>query len=152
MSGARLAYVNILARDIEALSAFYRETLGFPEIMGHRSPIYRCLDAGGMELGFNAPAAYGLLGLDDRRPGDAIPPAVAYFTFELASREAVAASVATALAQGGKLRKGPYLTYYNAWQAVMEDPEGNIFRLNHRIGPRTPADQVDGPWNAAPPA
>jgi hypothetical protein len=28
--------------------------------------------------------------------------------------------------------KGPYRTYYGAWQVVAEDPEGNVFRLNHR--------------------
>ena len=44
---ARLAYVNIIARDIEGLSRVYTDVFGFPEIEGHRSPIYRRLDAGG---------------------------------------------------------------------------------------------------------
>jgi len=25
---------------------------------------------------------------------------------------------------------------------VLADPEGNVFRLNHRIGPRTPYDDL----------
>ena len=70
---ARVAYVNVLARDNVALSLFYQRLFGFPEIESHRSPIYRCLDAGGMELGFNADEAYDLLGIGDRRPSGASP-------------------------------------------------------------------------------
>ena len=66
-ASARIAYVNIFARDIVALSGFYARLFGFAEIEAHRSPIYRCLDAGGVELGFNAPEAYGLLGIADRK-------------------------------------------------------------------------------------
>ncbi len=145
MSGARLAYANMLARDIEALSAFYARVLGFSEIPGHRSPIYVCLDAGGMELGFNAVDAYRLLAIEDRRPQDEHGPVTSYLTFELPSPDALEACVTACLACGGVMRKAPYLTYYNAWQAVLEDPEGNVFRLNHRIGPRVPAADVEAP-------
>jgi predicted enzyme related to lactoylglutathione lyase len=132
---ARLAYANIIADDIERLSRFYRDVLGLDEIVGHRSPIYRCLDAGGMELGFNARKAYELLGLDDRR-ADGRAPVRAYFTFEVASREAVDLAAEATLRFGGAVVKAPYETYYNAWQVVLEDLEGNIFRVNHRMGPR----------------
>jgi len=142
--GARVAYVNLLARDIEALSGFYGSVFGFAEIAAHRSPIYRCLDGGAVELGFNADQAYDLLGIGDRRPHGAAPVRV-YFTIEVGSPTAVAAAAATAAAQGGRIIKPPYTTYYNACQAVLEDPEGNVFRVNHRIGPRRPADQLDSP-------
>ncbi len=149
MSGARLAYGNILARDIEALSAFYSVLLGLPEIVGHRSPIYRCLDAGGVELGFNADAAYDLLGLGARRPG-ADRSVRAYLTFEVPSREAVEDLAHRVAALGGAVLKPPYDTYYNARQAVLEDPEGNVFRVNHRMGPRLAADKVvSPPWKGA---
>jgi predicted enzyme related to lactoylglutathione lyase len=143
---ARVAYINLFAQDIEKLSAFYAKLFGFPELVGHRSPIYRCLDAGAVELGFNADKAYDLLGLGDRRPDDR-PPIRVYFTIELPSREAVDAAVQQAERGGGRLVKGPYTSYYNAWQAVLEDPEGNIFRVNHRMGPRTPPEQLaQKPW------
>lgn len=132
-----LAYVNLFARDIEALSAFYAELLGFGEIESHRSPIYRCLDAGGTELGFNALKAYELLGLDGRQPATGEQaPVTGYFTFEMASVADVEDTARRAVELGGSVMKPPYRTYYNAWQAVLCDPEGNVFRLNHRMGPR----------------
>jgi predicted enzyme related to lactoylglutathione lyase len=145
-AAARVAYVNLFAQDIDKLSAFYATLFGFPELVGHRSPIYRCLDAGGVEFGFNADQAYELLGLADRKPAGR-PPVRAYFTIELGSREAVDAAIGRVESQGGRVIKGPYTSYYNAWQAVLEDPEGNVFRVNHRMGPRTPADQLaEKPW------
>lgn len=134
---ARLAYANIIARDIVALSRFYSEVLGFPEIVGHRSPIYRCLDAGGIELGFNAHDAYALLNLADRKPAG--PASVGtYVTFEVPLKSQVDAIARDAVVHGGTIIKPPYETYYNGWQAVLADPEQNVFRINHRMGPRKP--------------
>ena len=142
----RLAYVNLFARDPVALAAFYTAVFGFAEIEGHRSPIYRCLDAGGMELGFNAETSYDLLGLADRRP-EGRAPLRTYLTVEVGSPSAVVAAVRAALAAGGRRVKPAYDTYYNARQAVLEDPDGNVFRVNHRMGPRTPAGEVaNPPW------
>jgi catechol 2,3-dioxygenase-like lactoylglutathione lyase family enzyme len=143
---ARLAYVNILAADIEALSGFYARLLGFSEIESHRSPIYRCLDARGMELGFNADQAYDLLHIADRRPQGRGGVQV-YLTFEVESPDEVGALAQACVGAGGRIVKEPYDTYYNARQAVLEDPEGNVFRLNCRKGPRMPADLVENaPW------
>ncbi|WP_300298687.1 VOC family protein [Ferrovibrio sp.] len=143
MAAARLAYVNLFARDIVAQAAFYTALFGFTEIQAHRSPIYRCLDANGTELGFNAPEAYDLLALQSRRPPDDQPlPLGSYFTIELDSEAAIDRAVAGCRRLGGSVLKEPYLTYYNAWQAVLADPEGNVFRVNHRIGHRTPYDEL----------
>ena len=144
MTAARLAYVNLFARDIVALAGFYAELFGFAEIVAHRSPIYRCLDASGAELGFNAVEAYTLLNLDSRRPADTAGPVPlgAYFTIELDTAEAVDRVAADCSRLGGCVLKPPYLTYYNARQAVLADPEGNVFRANHRIGPRTPYEAL----------
>ncbi len=143
MAKARLAYVNLFARDIAAQSAFYSRLFGFAEIEAHRSPIYRCLDANGAELGFNAPEAYGLLALDARRPqGEGPAPLGAYFTIEVDSADAVDRIAAECRQLGGAVLKEPYLTYYNARQAVLADPEGNVFRVNHRIGHRTAYDDL----------
>jgi len=88
---ARLAYVNLFARNLDGLMGFYARLFGLREIAAHRSPIYRCLDAHGAELGFNAAEAYALLCLDDRRPApEAGPlPLGSYFTVELDTVEAV---------------------------------------------------------------
>lgn len=135
---ARLAYVNLFARDIERLSGFYLTLFGFSEIVGHRSPIYRCVDAGGIELGFNASKAYELLELSRRQPEAPVSPVTAYFTFEVASVELVDQLAARAVELGGAIVKPPYSTYYNAHQVVLTDPEQNVFRINHRTGARVP--------------
>jgi predicted enzyme related to lactoylglutathione lyase len=141
---ARLAYVNVFSRDPERLASFYTALFGFAEIAGHRSPIYRCLDAGGVELGFNADKAYDLLGLGDRRTRGDRTVSV-YATFEVASSAAVDALAARAAELGGDILKSPYDTYYNARQAVLADREGNVFRVNHRLAPRRPAAEIEEP-------
>ena len=147
LAPTRLCYVNLFAKDIVALSQFYSDLFGFPEIADHRSPIYRCLDAGGIELGFNAEPAYELLGLGTRKSGSQDGIGV-YFTIEVTSVAAVAEIAARVESHGGKVVKSPYDTYYNARQAVLEDPEGHIFRVNHRIGPRLPAAEIKAPpWD-----
>ncbi len=147
MTAPHLAYANIFARDIEGLSKFYADLFGFPEVVGHRSPIYRCLDVGGgVELGFNAEKAYELLGLADRKPSGKAP-VVTYFSIEVGNREAVDTAVAGIAKLGGRVVKPPYVSYYNAYQSVLEDPEGNIFRVNHRMGAREPSDKIaNPPW------
>jgi catechol 2,3-dioxygenase-like lactoylglutathione lyase family enzyme len=135
---ARLAYVNIFAKDIEKLAAFYRDLFGFAEIDAHRSPIYRCLDGGGIEFGFNAPKAYELLGIPERQ-GDVVITR-AFITIEVDAADMVDSTAERATTLGGRIIKAPYLTYYNARQCVLEDPEGNLFRVNHRLGARTPFD------------
>ena len=145
---ARLAYVNILSEDIDALAKFYSGVFGFQEIANHRSPIYRCLDAGGIELGFNAPMARDLLNLPAREHEGGSAGAT-YFTFEMDAVETLEEAMHRAIAHGARLLKPPYDTYYNARQCVLADPEGNIFRLNFRRGARPPADDVpDPPWSA----
>lgn len=144
-ASARLAYANIFAADIDALSQFYSKLLGFPLMPERSSPIYRCLDAGGgLEFGFNAPLAYELLGVAQRKPAHDGRVNV-YLTFEVGSVADVDGIAASAVALGGSIVKPPYDTYYNARQAVLEDPEGNVFRVNHRKGPRQPAEEVSNP-------
>lgn len=129
----RLSYLNLFAHDIEAQARFYAAALDMAEVLALRSPIFRCLDAGGVLLGFNAHAAYELLNLADRVPERLVT--TAYATFELESTAAVDAGVKRVQDLGGTLIKAPYRTYYNAYQAVLADPEGNVFRLNHDLKP-----------------
>ena len=64
---------------------------------------------------------------------------------EVSTPEAIDKAVTAALENGGRLVRAAYDTYYNARQAIMEDPEGNVFRINHRKGPRIPADELENP-------
>ncbi len=127
---AHLSYVNVFARDVVALSGFYQQVFGFPEIEAIRSPIFRGLDTGRSSLGFNALDAYELLHLSefsDTRGAKFL------LNIDVDSREEVDRRVPVALAAGATLVKAPYETYYHWYQAVLLDPEGNVFRINYML-------------------
>lgn len=118
--------VNVLSADIDAQIAFYQALFGFAEIETSRTPIYRALDTGDSELGFNAPEARELLALPPASP----TPAVSVFaTFVLAEPGEVDRAAARAAGLGGRIVKPPFRTYYDQWQAMLADPEGHVFRV-----------------------
>jgi len=125
---ATLSYVNVFAKDVVALSSFYQRVFGFAEIEAIRSPIFRGLDTGKSNIGFNAHDAYALLqlgeGADDVR-GDSF-----LLNIDVESQAEVDRMVPVAVASGATLIKAPYVTYYHWYQAVLRDPEGNVFRIN----------------------
>ncbi|MCU0761378.1 MAG: VOC family protein, partial [Steroidobacteraceae bacterium] len=118
--------VNVLSVDIDRQLAFYQGLFGFAEIERSRSPIYRALDTGESELGFNAPAARDLLSLPPAGPA---PGVDVFATFVLDGPGAVDAAAARAVELGGLQLKPPFRTYYGQWQAVLADPEGHVFRV-----------------------
>ncbi|MFT3803529.1 MAG: VOC family protein [Burkholderiaceae bacterium] len=127
---AHLSYVNVFADDVVALSGFYQRVFGFPEIESIRSPIFRGLDTGKSSLGFNARDAYDLLhlsGFSDTRGVKFL------LNIDVDSRDEVDRMVPIALEAGATLIKPPYVTYYDWYQAVLLDPEGNVFRINFMI-------------------
>lgn len=124
---AALSYVNVFTRDLDVLPAFYMSVFGFSEVAAIRSPIFRGIDAGGACIGFNAEAAYALLGL----AAEAETRGVKFLlNFDVESRAEVEALVPVAVAAGATVIKPPYRTYYDWYQAVLTDPEGNVFRIN----------------------
>ncbi len=124
-------WFNLFCRDIEALMRYYQALLGLPEAEQSRSPIYRAVQAPGFQLGFNAHEAYGLLGLSERAPVGTQPwPVTGYATFMLDDSAAVDQAAVRAAALGGYVIKPPYPTYYGQWQAVLADPEDNVFRIS----------------------
>ncbi len=127
---AHLSYVNVFARDVVALSGFYQRVFGFLEIESIRSPIFRGLDTGKSSLGFNAPEAYELLHLAEHADTRGVK---FLLNIDVDSQAEVDAAVPVAVAAGATLIKPPYVTYYNWYQAVLLDPEGNVFRINHMM-------------------
>ncbi|WP_238535732.1 VOC family protein [Paraburkholderia phytofirmans] len=125
---ADLSYVNIFTRDIVALSAFYQQVFGFQEIESIRSPIFRGLDTGKSCIGFNAHEAYELLQLAQFSETSGIK---FLLNFDVDTKEAVDKLVPVAIAAGATLIKAPYETYYHWYQAVLLDPERNVFRINN---------------------
>ena len=127
---SKLSYVNVFARDIEALSGFYQRVFDFPEVEAIRSPIFVGLDAGTCCIGFNAPDAYELLHLAEHSDTAGCK---FLLNIDVDSPAEVDRMVPIAVEAGATLIKPPYTTYYNWYQAVLMDPEGNVFRINHMM-------------------
>jgi predicted lactoylglutathione lyase len=127
---AHLSYVNVFAKDIVALSGFYAKLFGFPEIEAIRSPIFRGLDAGKCAIGFNAHDAYDLLQLSAHADTRGIK---FLLNIDVDSQADVDRLVPLAVAAGATLVKAPYKTYYDWYQAVLLDPEQNVFRINFML-------------------
>lgn len=126
--------VNVLSHDIDGQLAFYQSLFGFAEITASRSPIYRSLDTGASELGFNAPAARELLALP---PATERPGVDVFATFVLEAPGEVDHAAQRAAGLGGRVVKAPFRTYYGQWQAVLADPEGHVFRVACHTLPAT---------------
>lgn len=124
---AHLSYVNVFARDVVALSGFYMQVFGFAEIEAIRSPIFRGLDTGKSSLGFNALDAYELLHLAEYSDTRGVK---FLLNIDVDSKADVDRMVPVAVAAGATLIKPPYETYYHWYQAVLLDPEQNVFRIN----------------------
>lgn len=118
--------VSHFSSDHEALAQFYVDAFGFEPVAEVASPIFVALAAGGVALGFHADEAYDLLGVADRRGG----VSAHHVTFDVGTAEAVDAAIEPLVALGATLVQGPFTTYYQARQAVMADPDGNVFRIS----------------------
>ena len=125
--------VNLFCTELDRVFSFYQKLFKLEEAVEHRSPIYRALRLGNSDLGFHAPDAADLLNAGALRSGK---PAVAHYpTFHVDSHDQVDALSVQAQVLGGSVLKQPYKTYYNAHQVVLQDPEGNMFRINYYLQP-----------------
>ena len=127
---AHLSYVNVFARDVVALSGFYMKVFGFTEIEAIRSPIFRGVDTGKSSLGFNALDAYELLHLSEYSDTRGVK---FLLNIDVDGKDDVDRMVPVAVAGGATLIKPPYETYYHWYQAVLLDPEQNVFRINYMM-------------------
>ncbi len=128
MAKVSMSIASYITDDIVGLSDFYAEVFELDEVMDLRSDIFRGLDVDGVTLGFSAPVVYEMLEIEDW----ADPKGTAqYLTFETASSEEVEERTERAVGLGARILHGPYETYYGAYQCVLADPKGNVFRINH---------------------
>lgn len=123
-----ISLASIVSDDIVGLADFYARTFGFAEVESLRSDIFRGLDAGGVTLGFSATVVYEMLHIERWADPKGTKQ---YLTFEVVDDGAVDAATTRAVGNGADLLHDPYETYYDAYQAVLADPEGNVFRINH---------------------
>ncbi|HEY0269552.1 MAG TPA: VOC family protein [Sphingomonas sp.] len=126
----KLGYVTFLARDVAALATFYIEGLGLEEVMASRDARYREVKAGGCMIGFATEAVRLLVNL----PEEPATGTRALLTFDVGGVAAVAPAVARAVAAGAMLVRGAMDTQFGQHQAVLRDPEDNVFRLSAATG------------------
>ena len=125
-----MTYVNIFTKDIKKLSKFYIDVFDFEEDKRFSNEIFRGIRTSKTFIGFNALEAYELLDVPDKANTTG---AKFFLNFNTRSMAEVDRLVSRATKRGAKLVKGPYRTYYNWYQAVLLDPEDNLFRVSKTL-------------------
>jgi len=120
--------ITIFSKDVDRAVKFYRDLFGFPEM--DSSPIFRGLLCGSIILGFHTDEAYDLLGLRDMANSSGLKQ---YVTFDAISKNELDERVDLAITLGARLIKAQYVTYYNHYQAVLIDPDDNVFRISYPL-------------------
>lgn len=127
--GVTLSFTSLMVPDPAASAAFYTQVFGLPPVSSLDSPYFRGLRIGDTILGLNGPKAYELLRLTPTPPDT--PGVDTFLTFEASSTDEVDTLTARAVAAGASVVAEPAETYYGAWQSVLTDPDGHVFRINH---------------------
>ncbi len=123
-----ISLASFISADFVALFNFYSATFDLPEVEELRSDIFRGADASGVTVGFSAPVVYEMLNIQEWAEPRGTTQ---YLTFECSDDEGVIAATGRAVANGARVLHDPYETYYDAYQSVLADPDGNVFRINH---------------------
>jgi catechol 2,3-dioxygenase-like lactoylglutathione lyase family enzyme len=125
-------HLAIQVRSLEAVSAFYREVLGLPELKRH----YR--DDGSLRaIWLGAGAGDAFLALEEVRgevPTEDFPtPRPGLFLVALAIDAGARAGIRAAL-----VKRGVRIEKESAWTLYVRDPEGNRVGLSHYPEPARP--------------
>ena len=123
-----ISLASFISEDFVGLFEFYSTTFDLPEVEALRSDIFRGADASGVTIGFSAPVVYEMLHIQDWAHATGTSQ---YLTFECATDEEVLQRTSAAVRLGGEMLHEPYETYYGAYQSVLADLDGNVFRINH---------------------
>lgn len=123
---AKVRLASFFSADLDRICAFYTGVFGFDEVVELRSALYRGIRTpGGPDIGFHAMSVLDLLNLQDRALGLG-----GMLTFEFEAAEQVDGHIDRIKAAGGQCLKPAGMTFYDVYQAVAADPDGNALRLN----------------------
>ncbi len=123
---AVLAYVTLICRQVDALTAFYADLLGLEEIAASRSARYREVLTGAGKLGFALADAYAALNLPERPPEG---PVNTVLSFDVGDAVQVDTLTQAAVTAGARLTRPAAVTPFGQYQSALLDSEGNAFRL-----------------------
>lgn len=130
MVGVSLPYVTFLARDVATLAQFYVDALGLAEVLESRDHRYREVRGDGCMIGFATEAVRPFVNLPEIEPVGTR----SILTFDVGAVAAVASTADHAVSCGATLVREGQDTFFGQHQAVLSDPEGNVFRLSAPVG------------------
>ncbi len=116
--------VRYIVDDVDAALAFYRERLGFEEVM-HPAPTFAMVTRGDLRLALSAPSGAG--GGGQAMPDGTVPEPGGWNRLMLEVDD-LDATVAVLRAGGARFRND-IVTGFGGKQILLEDPAGNPIEL-----------------------
>jgi catechol 2,3-dioxygenase-like lactoylglutathione lyase family enzyme len=116
--------IRYIVEDVDAAIAFYRDRLGFTEVM-HPAPTFAMLERGDLRLALSAPGGAG--GGGQAMPDGTMPAPGGWnrFMLQVADLEAIAADLRAA----GAAFRNEIVEGVGGRQIIVEDPSGNPVEL-----------------------
>jgi catechol 2,3-dioxygenase-like lactoylglutathione lyase family enzyme len=125
--------VRYIVNDVDEALAFYRDQLGFTEVM-HPSPMFAMLSRGDLRLVLSSPSGGQNTGGGSSLPDGTSPTPGGWNRFAVEVSD-LSETVDRLRAAGSTFRGGGIIQGVGGNQALVEDPSGNLVELFQPLRP-----------------